>query len=569
MHRSLLTRSIPGFAACLLIVCPGVARALVAAVDHNGDGLVYPEAIEGYHAPADRTRPDQPFVFWLNDDQDDLELYESWPHDQPDNTDNRPGSLRDLEDLTRLVLSHGDWSSLDPATTRLQLHWESDGAAPAIRIWRSGIPRCSRSYLEETAVGQTQLAPPYVEALGVVGEAKLAIPLSAWTEEERSREWLCLLFEGVGEGRGVLQVTLESEGHILDMAPPVHMELRPVKTFYERVAVHWPEELKPPWTYLTRPPVPELRAAAEPMGQPFQRPWYETDDLIVWVHGWIPQDPDNYRRTLVFSFETMFKRLWHQGFRGRVVHFRWPTVKKMQMFGLHISEYRAYKSAPALLHYVAGLPEDKRVHVTTHSLGGVLLMEALKLGLVAEQALFQVSAVAAESFDPDDSLIVPEMADLDIPRDARAMGHAGYVMRTRTPVYSAYNPADVTWLGWNAAQRVTKPLAAFGSRYTYESREAGDGVLKLRRIGRERTLEDPHEAMALAVPARSQALGGEGRVAGVVEETFNLHHEPFEFGADHVAMWRWNPQKVLPYSNLILDVFNIPYNDAGLSGSLQ
>jgi hypothetical protein len=241
----------------------------------------------------------------------------------------------------------------------------------------------------------------------------------------------------------------------------------------------------------------------------------------------------------------------------------------MQMFGLHISEYRAYKSAPALLHYVAGLPEDKRVHVTTHSLGGVLLMEALKLGLVAEQALFQVSAVAAESFDPDESLIIPEMAERRMPRDAQAMGHAGYVAQTRTPIYSAYNPADVTWLGWNAAQRTTKPLAAFGSRYTYDTAGEAGGVLKLRRIGRDRAIEDPHEAMALAVPARSQALGGEGRVAGVVEETFNLHHEPFGFATDHVAMWRWNPQKVLPYSNLILDVFNIPYNDAGQSGSRQ
>ena len=80
---------------------------------------------------------------------------------------------------------------------------------------------------------------------------------------------------------------------------------------------------------------------------------------------------------------------------------------------------------------------------------------------------------------------------------------------------------------------------------------------------------DPHEGMASAVPATSQALGGEGRVQGVVTESFNLHEPPYRFETDHVAMWRWNPQKVLPYSNLILDIFDIPYNDSGLAGHLQ
>jgi len=547
------------------------AASLVAAVDHNGDGLVYPVPIANYNAPADQTSADRPFLFWLNDDQDDLELYESWPHESPDNADNHPGSLRDLEDLTRLVVAYPDWSTLDPESTELHLRWVArEGPPPVIRLWRSGIERCSRSYLEETEMGLKQLQAPYAGALGVVDGESLRLPLSLWSEEERSREWLCLLFEGAGEGRGALQVELHDGVTVRDVSPPVHMEIRPLKSFYERVAVHWPQELKPPWTYFTRPPIPALKAVPEPMGVEFRPPWYETDDVIVWVHGWIPQDPDNYRRTLVFSFETMWKRLWHQGFRGRVIHFRWPTVKKLQMFGLHISEYRAYKSAPALLDFVETLPTGRKVHVTTHSLGGVLLMEAIKLGLEVEQALFQVSAVAAESFDPDESLVIDEMADLSMPRDASAMGHAGYVTESRTPIYSAYNPADATWLGWNAAQRATKPLTGLGSRYAFEEDEGSGGTFTLRRpLGDNRRVDDPHEAMALAVPARSQALGGEGRVAGVVEETFNLHHPPFEFESDHVAMWRWNPQKVLPYSNLILDVFNIPYNDAGLSGSMQ
>ncbi len=564
---SLLRRLFPAILACAL--CDTV-YALTAAVDQNGDGLVYPSAIPGYAAPADRTSPAQPFLFWLNDDQDDLELYESWPHDVPDNSDDHPGSLRDLEDLTRIVIEQENWAALDPATVSLQLRWREGGQAPVIRVWRSGIPRCSRSYLEETAVGQRQIDAPYRQALGVVGTQGLTLPLGRWTAEERQRQWLCLLFEGVSEGRGTLDVSLVRDGQTLETSPPLHIELRPVKSFYDRVGVSWPEDLRPPWTYIGTPPSPELHAEPEPMGIPFQRPWYETDDIIVWVHGWIPQDPENYQRTLVFSFETMWKRLWHQGFRGRVIHFRWPTVKKHQMFGLYISEYRGYKSAPALLDFVETLPADKRIHITTHSLGGVLLMEAIKLGLDVEEALFQVSAVPAESFDSNESLIIPELKDLDMPRDANSMGHAGYISETRTPIYSAYNPADVTWLGWNAAQKIAKPLTGFDRRYAYVPNNSSGKPYELRRWWiQSRPVDDQHEAMAIAVPARSQALGGEGRVGGVVEAAYNLHQPPFEFQADHVAMWRWNPQKVLPYSNLILDVFNIPYNDAGQSGSEQ
>ncbi len=550
----------------LLVLAAPQAVALVAAVDQNGDGLVYPSAIAGYHAPVDRTSSDRPFLFWLNDDQDDLELYESWPHTAPDNADDHPGSLRDLEDITRIVIEHDDWQSLDPAVTQLRLAWEAGDDTPVIRLWRSGIPRCSRSYLEETVIGQRQLASPYRESVGVVAQQALTLPLSLWTAAERERQWLCLLFEGVQAGVATLQVSLLINEEVVETSPPIHLVLRPVKSFYERVAVHWPEEYKAPWGYFRNPPVPELHAQPEAMGVPFERPWYETSDVIVWVHGWIPQDPENYRRTLVFSFETMWKRLWHQGFRGRVIHFRWPTVKKLEMFGLHVSEYRAYKSASALNEYIHQLPDELSVHVTTHSLGGVLLMEAIKQGLTAEQALFQVSAVAAESFDSDDSLVIPGVSES--PRSA--LGHTGYLTETKTPIYTAYNPADITWMGWNAAQRVTKPLAGVTSRYVWVPEdESGSGVRLNRWWLHSRPVDDPHEAMAGAIPARSQALGAEGRVSGVVEAAYNLHHPPFGFQSDHVAMWRWNPQKVLPYSNLILDVFNIPYNDAGLSGSDQ
>ena len=564
---------------CLILVAAGALSllsgrgcwALVGTVDVNGDGMLIATAPDNHFAPVDKTTAERPFLFWLNADQDDLEFYESWPIDRPDFNDDEPGSLRDLEDLARLMISSGeDLLNLD-AELSLVVHWVDSEGAGAIRLWQSADSRCSRRYLEETSAGQAQLTFPYSQTLGVVSASNgpIEIPLDLWSVEQRQVGQLCLLFEGVSQGSGSIRLALKNaEGEDI-VAAPVHLSLRPVKSFYQRVAVTWPEDIKAPWTYWEQPPKPVLGWLPEEMGEPFTRPWYETTDTIVWVHGWIPQDGENYQRTMVFSFETMWKRLWHQGFRGRVVHFRWPTVKRHEALGLHISEYRAFKSAPQLKSFVDFLPPENRVNVTTHSLGGVLLMEALKLGLDVNAALFQVSAVAAEAFDQSEALVIPNMANI-LPRDAEHMTHAGYLSDTKTPIYNAYNPADFTWFGWNAAQRFEKRIAGFGRRYGHNSAAPEGEHLQLYRYGfKQRAVLDPHEGLASAVPATSQALGGEGRVQGVVAESFNLHEPPFRFETDHVAMWRWNPQKVLPYSNLILDVFDIPYNDAGLAGHLQ
>jgi len=555
----------------LALAYGGRCWALAGTVDVNGDGLLIFSPSESHFVPIDKTTEDRPFIFWLNADQDDLELYESWPIDRPDLADDKPGSLRDLEDFARLIISSEDDSEGFRSNARLVIHWIPGEGQGAIRLWQSADVTCSRRYLEESAVGQRQLTLPFSKSLGVVSavQGPVEIPLDRWSAAERESGQLCLLFEGVSSGAGSLQIELKTSGGKRLAAQPIHLSLRPLKTLYERVAVDWPQDVKAPWTYWAQPPEPTLQWRTEDMGEPFEKPWYETTDTIVWIHGWIPQDEENYRRTMVFSFETMWKRLWHQGFRGRLIHFRWPTVKRHQALGLHISEYRAFKTAPQLLDFVNSLPQNNRVNVTTHSLGGVLLMEALKLGLDVNAALFQVSAVPAESFDQSDELVIANMANV-LPRDDAHMTHAGYLSETSTPVYNAYNPADFTWFGWNAAQRFEKRIAGFGRRYGHNA-EAPEGEhLQLYRFGfKQRTVLDRHEAMANAVPAASQALGGEGRVQGVVVESFNLHEPPYSFDVDHVAMWRWNPHKVLPYSNLILDIFDIPYNDAGLSGHVQ
>lgn len=537
------------------------APAISAAADINGDGII--QLDDSGPAPSDISTPATPFVFWLNDDQDDLNLYESWPHDNPDASNEKIGSLRDLEDLARLHIRVNGASPGD--NLWLKLSWAvNSAAAPAIRVWQAQDPNGSRAYLLDEKAGIEQLSHAHAHsALGVVRQQQaLFMQLHAF-DLQGSETLLPLLFEAIEAGSGRLRVELIARQQVLAQTY-VDMELRPVKTFYDRVAVPWPDEITFPYKYKGQPPQAKLTWEPESFGYSFQKPWYEDDNIVVWVHGWIPNDDENYRRTLVFSFETMFKRLWHQGYRGRVIHFHWPTRKVQGAFGLLTSEYLALKSAEPLYRFAQTLPKNKRLHITCHSLGGVILAEALRLGLDFDNAIFQVSAVPAESFDSSATLLVPELVNTPTPRDNDRWGWADYIGSSNTRVYNFFNPHDITWVGWNLAQKEAKPYWKYNRTYKYFPDEANGEHFRLKYWWFfSRPVKDRHEAMAYALNSKTQALGAEARVHGLVHQNFDLAKEPFEFGNDHVAAWRWNPQLVMPYFNLMLDVFNIPYN--GLS----
>ncbi|MGH1472516.1 MAG: alpha/beta hydrolase [Cellvibrionaceae bacterium] len=536
-----------------------VEQIVSIAADINGDGIIHFPSDEKKTIPADLSAAEKPFLFWLNDDQDNIALYESWPHDEPDLSNETIGSPRDMEDFARLHVKLG--GTIDTQSEFLEFAFLATSGVPEIQLWLSEDKEGRRGYVldESMALAQIESAS---QSLGKVSPEKtLRIPIDSQLLQRVHNDRLSFLFEGVSEGQGALTVRIISNNGDPQIASsPLYIGLRPIKTFYERIGIDWPKDIKAPWKYkFSQPPQPNLIWKAEEMEHPFRRPWYEDHNVIVWVHGWIPQDDENYRRTLVFSFETMLKRLWHQGYRGRIVHFRWPTLKKRNFIGMQESEYRAYKSALVLVNYVNNLPKDKRVHTTAHSLGGSLLMEAVKLGLDSESAVFQVSAVPAESLDKRESLRLSEkMKGSD---QALDVSFSGYAEASKTRIYNLYNPKDFTWFGWNLIQNVAKPFQSWTHRYIIREHAEPSRQVKLKSwLFFSRPVLDHHEIMALAVSANSQALGGEGRVQGAVDASYNINLPPYNFETDHVAMWRWNPQKVMPYFNLLLDSFNLPYN---------
>ncbi len=544
-----------------LLPSQSLAVTIQAAADINGDGLI--QISQSRYTPVDISSEDTPFLFWLNSDQDDLELYENWPHTSPDLSNETIGSLRDLEDFARLHILFNDLPTGEDHTNLwLGFHWQAGTKShPGIRLWQAAEPDGGRRYLLNEQQGEAQLAfSKQHSALGIVkAQQTLTLRLSQF-KLRHNKTMLPLLFEATNAGRGQLIISLYENETFLSSSI-VHMELRPVKTFYDRKAVSWPENVTFPYQYKGQPPTPELEWGPETLGHDFVKPWYEDDNILVWLHGWIPHDDENYRRTLVFSFETMFKRLWHQGYRGRVIHFHWPTRKVRGAFGLLSSEYLGLKSAEALVDFASTLPVNKRLHITCHSLGGVILAESLRLGLDFDTAIFQVSAVPAEAFDSRPELIVPELANTPTPRESERWGWADHIGESNTRIYNFFNPQDLTWVGWNLAQKEAKPYWKPGRKYKYYGEQAIGEQARLKYWWWfSRPVKDKHEALAFLMNSKTQALGAEARVGGLVHQSFDLAQRPHSYGTDHVAMWRWNPQKVMPYFNLILDVLNVPYN---------
>lgn len=418
-------------------------------------------------------------------------------------------------------------------------------------------------------MARRQRGDSYLTRLGAVApDNDLALSIEQLGTADLGGVGYCFLFDVAEAGRGELLVTVTAGEVLLAESQPVDMWLRHVKTLYERTSIDWPADVGDPWEYRDeQPPEPDLRWRPDPLGYEFDRPWYDTKDTIVWIYGWLRSGEGRYEQATTQSGETVFKRLWHRGYRGRLVLFHWPTIKPRLVSGLLRSEYRALKCGPVLKNYVQALPADRRVHVTAHSMGNVLLLEALKLGLEADNALLQVAAIPAGAVDSRDVLTLPDMAAIKTPDTADEGGWRAYLTETRTRLYSMYSYSDRTFIGWNIGQKQLKPTSMGGARYLYRPEaEPEDRLILSYRKSRdswgERPVTDPHESMAFIAQSKTHALGAEARVKGLIHDAFDLARQPYNFGPGHVAGWTRNPQQTTEFYILLLDIFSIPYTSA-------
>ena len=118
------------------------------------------------------------------------------------------------------------------------------------------------------------------------------------------------------------------------------------------------------------------------------------NDTTVLVHGWNMTDAVN-NDWKAANTETMFKRMYWQGYRGEFVAFNWPTfaddngprdwpiVGTAANLTYNPSDFQAYRSANALKDVLATYrgtaPNLQPVHLLAHSMGNIVAGEALRL----------------------------------------------------------------------------------------------------------------------------------------------------------------------------------------------
>jgi hypothetical protein len=379
------------------------------------------------------------------------------------------------------------------------------------------------------------------------------------TEE---KPFLYLLFEGWTAGKGQLLVTVKKDGKTIARFPGVDLDLRDVKTMYERYSVG---DVPQANTSITSPvdysvwPNDRPALLPNPSGIPFEPPLDEENDYILWVHGWNMSvfDKESYG-------DTAFKRLFWQGYKGRFGTFRWPTffftsdVPPIHHFDA--SEHRAWASSLGLLALLNELnagPFSGNVRLMAHSMGNVVASEAIRRsnsGQVVHTYVASQAAISAHMFD----VAAPEMQyDANLgPTTPNVLGYYWLSTTTSQPhgwstegnpsymhlqylrgkvgrCFNYYNEDDwaLTWPRWQLDQQ-TKPDANYG--YEYSGTAASRGFWRDRGLGATWLSFpiDRYEIFAWAAESRSYALGAQW-VSGIVGTNVDLRSAPLAYGQAH------------------------------------
>jgi hypothetical protein len=528
-------------------------------VDANRDGqMSFQEA--SIH-DLDVTSADKPYRFWLNDDQDAVAgtdmSGEIVPVQQPDKQDDRIQSIRDCEDLTRLWLNlKGMTQMFKDGSIKVVLKFRNSGSTtPAIRLFRSVETNDGgQRYLTDEGWAMAQITPPFNQALpaaaggGTVASSTAGVYLDPqlWGGISEASPAINLLFEGVEEGKGELYIEYMKNGQKIGEGPGVWLDISNVKKMYERAKAQ-PEDIAPPY-YQAQPFTgPAAAYQSDPNDHEFAKSSDETDQCIVFVHGWNTAYPNS-----VTDSETMFKRLWHQGYKGHFAAFRWDTLTQEDFITgeYNRSEHRAFNYGSALKAWVSALSSNYTVSVIAHSMGNVVVGEALRQGMPVRNYLLMEAAIPMGSYVSDAEKL-PRLEDKDaeyhtpdyhiIPgSNETTLGYRGYLENVSGTLTNFFNPEDWGLISgftagketnWEKNQLDYKPDGAIpgvihaGSwSYHYDPTYPATYPLNERAwvvSGASRNVIDSWEMKAFVARSRTRAVGAVAHL-GFFRENVNL-----------------------------------------------
>ncbi|MEY2512496.1 MAG: large repetitive protein [Verrucomicrobiota bacterium] len=441
---------------------PAHAVLLVPAelmVDGNRDGEM------SFDDPlihdADQTSEEKPYRFWVNDDQDAgsgaNNSEEVTPPEVRDSQDERIQSVRDCEDLARIWLNIGGLTEgFRTGAFKLVLRFRNiTSGNPAVRVFRAA-ENGGRGYVTNEGWGNLQASTPFNRALpgtngpGIASSTTgIHVDRQFWQGIDEFSPVINLLFEGVDEGQGELYFEIiDDAGRRIGESAGVWLDIKKVQRMFER-AKGQPEDIVAPYT-VNIPFVGPADYVADPNGNPFEKAWDETNQCVVFVHGWNV----SYDEYLGVA-QTMFKRLWHQGFKGHFATFRWDTRKSDNMFDAgeyNRSENRAYIYGAALRQWASRLSDAYTVNLIGHSMGNVVCGEALRQGLGIRNYLLMEAAIPMSCYVADAQRL-PRLESVDSgyptpdyhlnpTTNESTRGYRGYISNVTANLINFYNEAD-------------------------------------------------------------------------------------------------------------------------------
>lgn len=289
-------------------------------------------------------------------------------------------------------------------------------------------------------------------------------------------------------------------------------------------------------------------------------PETESKEVLTFVHGW-NMSPTG---SALFA-ETLFKRLWHKGYRGRFAAYRWNTdwsdafdniPKVGEAVGAYLadyngSEFTAWSAGAGLKQFVQSLPSDYRPMLTAHSMGNIVAGSALTQGLNVSKYVLLQAAVPASSFD--DRQQMRENATYDHPiallpdpttwdewsadDDYDPMAYRGKFAGIGGEPTSFFQINDhATSFAWEVNNDLTKPPGILaGNNHYLRTRPASQ-----RCVFNERILTG-YEALTKACRSWSKATGAKGETRGAIK--FAVNNGDFSFGDEHSAEFNFRSQR--------------------------
>jgi len=481
-----------------------------------------------------------------------------------------------LEDFSRLWIYLGGLHDLIVSgDIRVGLRWKNvtPGTTPAINIYPSADETGSDSYLKDDAAAQAQITGVFNDAVRdqfdrqtVDTSSTFVFKTDYWHDLTGDNPKKCLLFEGAAEGKGELEIVFIQGSTVIGHGASVWLDLKNIKDMYKRLDIsgehQWPLQI-------------------------FEPPADETDTGIMFVHGW-NVSPDGASAVA----ETMFKRVWWRGFKGRFTAFRWNThwaaaLDNVPFIGEQLdayladfndSEHRAWLAGSLLKFYIENSTAT-HLNLVAHSMGNIVAGSALRKGGIVENYAMLHAAVPASRYDERFVLRQPIALgvlnklywDTPTPDDdddiiTRSLAYRGQLAQVQGNLINFCLPEDrATTLAWEFNNDSLKPTLGFG----YERNAMpGSKLRKLEAPGVYRPLTDPEEAMPYADQSWSKAAGAEPRTAGVVGATTNLSDEQYSlsggsggFNDEHGAEFDRSYQQLQTFYRDLLRRLNLPQNE--------